>query len=78
MRVLSSTALTVPDAEACLFKYSNWTDFQNYNIMRRNQSHREQQFVDPFQEAVWYVEFQGWSYESQDLLWLVTAYAWPS
>jgi len=46
--------------------------------MRRNQGRREQQFVDPFQEAVWYVEFQGWSYESQDLLWLFTAYAWPS
>jgi hypothetical protein len=30
-------------AEACLFKSSNLTD---YNIMRRNQGRRDQQFVD--------------------------------
>jgi hypothetical protein len=41
VRVLSSTALTVPEAEACLFKYSNLTNFQNYNIMSRNQGRRE-------------------------------------
>ena len=56
LRVLSST---LDGSWACLFKYSNLTDFPNYNILRRNQGHREQHFVDPFQEAVWYVEFQG-------------------
>jgi hypothetical protein len=58
-----------------LFKYSNLIDFQNYNILRRNQSRREQQFVDPFQEAVCHLEFHGWSYETQDLLQFFTAYA---